>query len=159
MSNASALIRCFRLDTAAIELLGQLAADFGLTEAITVEKLILDQAKAAGLVVGDSPSLALIALLEEVGQILDKHGGLRSDPDVMLRIYDRIRATPRLARLHAAALVPPSTDLPAEKRQQFVHQRIGRFVKDYLGLAPAEGAKSPLEKGTPRRSYTRLRPR
>jgi hypothetical protein len=54
------------------------------------------------------------------------------------------------------AAISPSTGVRADKRRQFVHQRIGRFIKDYLGLVSVEEVTIPRGSDALIRGYTRL---
>jgi hypothetical protein len=156
MSNSSASLLSLRMETSIIKVLAEVADELGLTPAVTVEKLILEKASEHGLVPKHSPSVALIQLMEKVAQLLDAHGSRRTDPDVTLWVFQQIKDSPALLGLHTLALKPPSRDVTPEKRKQFVHQRIGRFVKDHLGLKAGAEVILPRSSDALIRSYTRL---
>ena len=156
MANASASLFSIRMETSIIRLLDEVADELGLTQAVTVEKLILAQASELQILPKGSPSAALIALMEEVVQLLKKDGSHKSDPDVTLWVFQQIKDVPALRKLHTLALKSPSRDVTPEKRKQFVHQRIGRFVKDYLGLKAGDEVILPRNSDALIRSYTRL---
>jgi hypothetical protein len=156
MSNSSAALLSIRMETSVIELLADVADQFGLTPAVTVEKLILDAASAHGLLPKHSPGAALIELMEKVVDLLKAHASRKSDPDVTRWVFEQIKDTPALLKLHTLALKPPSRDVTPDKRKQFVHQRLGRFVKDFLGLKSGREIILPRGSDALIRSYTQL---
>ena len=137
-SNASAQLLQLRTEGWIVDLLEQIAKKRRQNTALVIETLITHAAVDEGLLTKDSRKTSLLRLLEAVGELLDENGAQRSNADVTLWVFQRIKDSSELVTLHKAALVPPSRGVTAEKRRQFVHQRIGRFVKEHLGLESGE---------------------
>jgi hypothetical protein len=144
-----------RIDTAVADLIPALCNRHELDPPRLIEKLILEEAKEHRLVPTGDAGRALASLLASVEDLLNKHDYLAQDPDVTLTVFNEIKATPRLMRQYEAAISPPKGVRP-EKRRQFVHQRVGRFIKDYLGLVSVEERTLPRGSDALIRGYTRL---
>lgn len=67
-----------------------------------------------------------------------------------------IKASTSLAKLHEETLVPPGARITTEQRRQFVHQRIGGYVKEYLGLKSGKEVVLPRGSEALIKSYTEL---
>jgi hypothetical protein len=133
----------------------QVAEEHGLTVAVLVEKLAIGEAEELGLLAKNDPRGSLVKLITEIGKLLDRSTELARDQDVTLTVFNKIKESPRLKKLHDEALAPPK-NIRADKRRQFVHQRLGRFIKDYLGLIPVEEVTLPRASDALIRGYTRL---
>ena len=72
-----------------------------------------------------------------------------------LVVFNKLKESPRLMKVYEAAISPPR-GIRADKRRQFVHQRVGRFIKDYLGLVSVEEVTLPRGSDALIRGYTRL---
>ena len=59
----NATLFAFRLDPAVVDILKQLSARFGLPDAQTVERLIVDAGRAERIVADDDPNVAFFDLL------------------------------------------------------------------------------------------------
>ena len=70
-------------------------------------------------------------------------------------MFNRIKESPSLMKVYEAAIAP-LPGIRSDKRRQFVHQRIGRFIKDYLGLVSLEEVTNPRGTDALIRGYTRL---
>jgi hypothetical protein len=136
-------------------LLRELAEARGVTDSVLVEHLTIEESKRAKLIDDDDPRAAFKELSEEIVRYLDSRNG-RFDEHVTLDVFNEIKKTRRLASLHASALKPPSRQVTAEQRRQFVHQRIGRLVKEHLGWESGDEVTLPRGSEALIRSYTRL---
>ncbi len=146
-----------RIDAGIAELLPRVAEEHGISVAILIEKLAVDEAEHLGLLPKGDPRAALVELVDEVRTLLDdkQNAYLARDPDVTLSVFNMILHTPRLMKLYEGAISPPK-GVRADKRRQFVHQRIGRFIKDHLGLVSVEEVTIPRGSDALIRGYTRL---
>jgi len=151
----SSVLVSLRIDAAVASLLPRIAEWNELTDALAFEKLLLDEAEHLGLVRKNTPGGALIALLEAIREHIDGSRSLPKNPDVTLMVFIWIKTTPRLLKLYEAAISPPP-GVRADKRRQFVHQRVGRFIKDHLGLVALEEVTLPRDSEALIRGYTRL---
>jgi hypothetical protein len=156
MSNPSVALSV-RLDASIADLLPKLAEEHKLNIALLIEKLVLRDAEDLGLLPKSDPRAALVGLVDEVRQLLDdkQNAYLAKDPDVTLTVFNMIKQLPRLMRQYEAAISPPK-GIRADKRRQFVHQRIGRFIKDHFGLISVEEVTLPRGSDALIRGYTRL---
>jgi len=154
MSHSSTLISV-RIDDAVAPLLPRIAEEHGLPEALTIEKLIIEEAEHLNLLPKGSPSSKLVDLLDLIRQHLDSKPMLARDPDVTLTVFNWIREAPSRMKVYEAAITAPP-GVRADKRRQFVHQRVGRFIKDYLGLVSLEEVTLPRGSDALIRGYTRL---
>lgn len=143
------------MDAAVAALLPRIAEEHGLTEALAVEKLIIEEAEHLGVAQKNTPGGALIALLAEIRKHIENTPFLARDPDVTLIVFNWIKMSPRLMKIYEAAIAPPP-GVRADKRRQFVHQRVGRFIKDHLGLVSLEEMTLPRDSDALVRGYTRL---
>lgn len=146
-----------RIDAAIDGLLSKVAEEHGLSVALLIEKLAVDEAEELGLLPKSDRRGALVALIHEVRALLDdpQKAFLARDPDVTLTVFNAIKQSPRLMKVYEAAISPPS-GVRADKRRQFVHQRVGRFIKDHLGLVSVEEVTLPRTSSALIRGYTRL---
>lgn len=146
-----------RLDAGIADLLSKVADEHGLSIGLLIEKLTVDEAAVLNLLPKSDPRGALVALVDEVRKLLDEpvNAYLAKDPDVTLTVFNKIRESPRLMKVYEAAISPPK-GIRADKRRQFVHQRIGRLIKDYLGLVSVEEVTLPRGSDALIRGYTRL---
>lgn len=156
MTNPSVSLS-LRIDAGIAELLPKVAEEHGLSVALLIEKLAVDEAGVLGLLPKSDPRGALVALVNEVRNLLDEsqNAYLAKDPDVTLIVFNKIKDSPRLMKVYEAAISPPK-GITADKRRQFVHQRLGRFIKDYLGLVSVEEVTIPRGSDALIRGYTRL---
>lgn len=125
------------------------------TPAAVVEELIFKKALELKLLAADDPSIAFLKLLDRTAAYLrsrKSHG-----EDITLEWFRAIKTTPELLALHATA-VRPTRGITEEKRRQYVHQRIGRFVKEHLGFESVREVVLPRDAGELIRSYTKLAP-
>jgi hypothetical protein len=146
-----------RIDAGIAALLPKIAEEHGITVALLIEKLAIDEAEGLGLLPKNDPRGALVALVDEVRALIDepKNAYLAKDPDVTLSVFNMIKDSPRVMKVYEAAIAPPK-GIRADKRRQFVHQRVGRFIKDYLDLVSAEEVTLPRGSDALIRGYTRL---
>jgi hypothetical protein len=132
----------------------------GITESRLIEELLVEAARAAKLdtVDPDDPNSALDELLEEVKQLITpRRGAGVLNESVILEVFNQIKLSPALSKLHDAAIVPPTpSGLTAESRRQFVHQRVARFVKTFLGMRSIGEVTLPRGSEALIRSYTKL---
>lgn len=156
MTNPSVSLS-IRIDKSIDDLLPKIANEHGLTVALLIEKLAVDEAAVLGLLPKTDPRGALVALVDEVRKLLDEpqNSYLAKDPDVTLTVFNKIKESPLLMKVYEAAISPPK-GIRADKRRQFVHQRVGRFIKDYLGLVSVEEVTLPRGSDALIRGYTRL---
>jgi hypothetical protein len=146
-----------RIDAGIADLLRQVADEHGLSVALLIEKLAVDEAAVLGLLPKSDPRGALVILVDEVRKLLDEpqNAYLAKDPDVTLIVFNKIKESPRLMKVYEAAISPPK-GVRADKRRQFVHQRVGRFIKDYLELVSVEEVTLPRGSDALIRGYTKL---
>lgn len=154
MTRSSALISV-RIDSAVAALLPQIASEHGLTDALAIERLIIEEAESLSLLPKGSPTSSLADLVEMVRRYLDGKPVLANDQDVTLTVFNWIRTSPRCMKVYEAAIIPPP-GVPPEKRRQFVHQRVGRFIKEHLDLVSLEEVTLPRGSEALIRGYTRL---
>lgn len=156
MTNPSASLS-LRIDAGIADLLPKVADEYGLSVALLIEKLAVEEAAVLGLLPKSDPRGALVVLVDEVRKLLDEpqNAYLAKDPDVTLVVFNKIKESPRLMKVYEAAISPPK-GIRADKRRQFVHQRVGRFIKDYLGLVSVEEVTLPRGSDALIRGYTRL---
>ncbi len=156
MTNPSVSIS-IRIDAGIEDLLRKVAEEHGISVALLIEKLAVDEATALDLLPKNDPRGALVVLVDEVRELLvdPQHAYLAKDPDVTLSVFNKIKESPRLMKVYEAAISPPK-GIRADKRRQFVHQRLGRFIKDYLGLVSVEEVTLPRGSDALIRGYTRL---
>jgi hypothetical protein len=152
MSTSSVLF-AIRIDKQVKDFVSIMATSDGLTEALFVERLLREEARSRRLVPANDPGMAMMDLESEAALYLD---GVRpiADEHVTRDLFAHIQGSPRLMALHGRAIRPPSSKIRAEKRRQYVHQRLGRFVKEYLGRRSLGEVLMPP--GALIRSYTRL---
>lgn len=146
-----------RIDAGIAQLLPKIAEEHGVTVALLIEKLAVDEAEQLGLLPKNDPRGALLSLVDEVRNLINepRNAYLSKDPDVTLSVFNKIKDSPRLMKLYEAA-ISPQKGMRADKRRQFVHQRVGRFIKDYLGLVSVEEVTLPRGSDALIRGYTRL---
>lgn len=156
MTNPSVSLS-IRIDKNIDDLLPKIADEHGLTVALLIEKLAVDEAAVLGLLPKTDPRGALVVLVDEVRKLLDEpqNAYLAKDPDVTLTVFNKIKDSALLMNVYEAAISPPK-GIRADKRRQFVHQRMGRFIKDYLGLVSVEEVTLPRGSDALIRGYTRL---
>jgi hypothetical protein len=156
MTNPSVSLS-IRIDAGIADLLPKVADEHGLTVALLIEKLAVDEAVVLGLLPKSDPRGALVVLVDEVRKLLDEpqNAYIAKDPDVTLVVFNKLKESPRLMKVYEAAISPPR-GIRADKRRQFVHQRVGRFIKDYLGLVSVEEVTLPRGSDALIRGYTRL---
>ena len=146
-----------RIDAGIADLLPKVADEHGISVALLIEKLAVNEAAVLGLLPASDFRGALVVLVDEVRKLLDdpQNAYLAKDPDVTLTVFNKIKESPRLMKVYEAAISPPK-GIRADKRRQFVHQRLGRFIKDYLGLVSVEEVTLPRGSDALIRGYTRL---
>lgn len=154
MSGSSVLL-ALRVTNQVKELVEKMASDDDISDAVFVERVVLEEASRRRLVSPNDPGVALMTLEKEQEKYLDSVRG-KHDEHVTRDWFAHIQATPLLLKLHERAIQPPSSKISAEKRRQFVHQRLGRLSKQYLGLTSLGEVLLPLDSGALIRSYTRL---
>jgi hypothetical protein len=144
-----------RIETGARALFRELAEHHGVTESVLLEHLTIEEAARLKLIGDKDPRIAFKRLLEEITEHL-KGLGSKIDEDITLHVFNWIKETPRLLKMHEDALKPTGRAMTPEQRRQFVHQRIGRFIKEFLGRE--SGDEVILPRGTEAliRSYTKL---
>jgi len=138
----------------------ELAKRRGVTGSRLVEELLIEAARAENLdtVDPDDPNSALDELLEQVKTIIEPRRGAGAlNESVILEVFNQIKASPALSKLHDAAIVPPpASGLTAESRRQFVHQRVARSIKTFLGMRSLGEVTLPRGSAALIRSYTKL---
>ena len=154
MSSSSTLF-AIRIDQQVKDLISTMASSDELTEADFVERLVREEARSRKLVPADDPGMALMDLETEARKYLS---GVRANADehVTRELFEHIQRTPRLLKLHDLAIQPPSSKIRPEKRRQYVHQRLGRKVKQFLGRESLGEVLVGAGSGALIRSYTRL---
>ena len=156
MTNPSVSLS-IRIDKSIDALLPKIADEHYLTVALLIEKLAVAEAEKLGLLPKTDPRGALVMLVDEVRKLLDEphNAYLAKDPDVTLNVFIKIKQSALLMKVYEAAISPPK-GVRADKRKQFVHQRLGRFIKDHLGLVSVEEVTLPRGSDALIRGYTRL---
>lgn len=144
-----------RIESGARELFRELAEHHGVTESVLLEQLTVEEAARLDLISDKDPRVAYRRLLDEIAEYL-RGLGSRFDEHITRDVFNWIKETPRIFKMHENALKPASRAMTAEQRRQFVHQRIGRFIKEFLGCE--SGAEQILPRGSDAliKSYTRL---
>ena len=143
-----------RIDSEAAKALARIAEEDQVTQAVSLEHLIFAEAMKRGWLRKDDSSVAFMALLDETATHLSK---LQSPgEDVTLEWFRTIKADGRLRKLHETAMRPPSAKITPEKRRQYVHQRLGRFVKEFLGYESGQEVVLARNADELIRSYTKL---
>ena len=158
---SSSRIVSFRIRTDVADRVEQLAQRRGVTQSRLVEELLIDAARAAKLDTVDpnDPNSALEELLEQVKQMIGtRRGGGVLNEDVIFEVFSQVKHSAPLLRLHEAAMVAPANSgQPPELRRQYVHQRISRFIKTFLGMRSLREVTLPRGSDALIRSYTKLR--
>jgi hypothetical protein len=142
----------FRLSPDVVEILGDVAIRKHFSEAMVIETLVLKEAIEMGVIGANHPETAfwyLINLIEE--------WALPAQEDYTFLVFKEIASSPDALRLWEQA-VTPLPNQRADKRKQYVNQRLGRFCKRFIGWESAEEIQ--LGKGSINliQSYTRLKP-
>lgn len=142
----------YRLSPDIAEILEKVADKKHFSEAMVLEMLIRKEATAMGIIGAGHPEAAFMYLIEAV-----EGWGMAAHEDFTLKVFERIKSTPDVMELWEGAITP----LPgqrADKRKQYVNQRLGRFCKRLIGWESAEEVQ--LGKGSIDliSSYTRLKP-
>lgn len=154
MPSLSALF-AIRIDQQVKDLISAMATSDQVTEASLIERLVLEEASSRKLLRADDPSLALMHLENEARKYLARVRAT-ADEHVTRDLFAHIQSTPSLLRYHEQAIRPASAKVRPEKRRQYVHQRLGRFTKQYLGRTALGETLVPPASGALIRSYTRL---
>jgi hypothetical protein len=155
MSVSSTVPVSLRIESGARDLFRELAEHHGITESVLLERLTIDEAARVDLIGDKDPRLAFKRLLEEIAQHLTGRGS-RIDEHVTLDVFNWIKATPHLLKLHGDALKPTGRAMTPEQRRQFVHQRIGRHIKEFLGRESDAEVILPRGSDALIKSYTKL---
>ena len=148
-----------RVDSEVKDLLRKLAAKDGLSETQALEHAILDTAIARGVLLpgAASSSASLKDLERNLLPFLDSHKSM--PPDNITRLtFLHIQGDVLLTSLHAAAITPNAPQILPSQRRKYVHQRLGRFIKDYLKLRAQDEVKLPKGSAELIQSFTRLIP-
>lgn len=154
-SISSTALVSYRIENSIHTLLRELAEERGVTESVLVEQLVVEEGQRSGMIKESDPRAAFQKLLGEIEGYLDSRRG-RHDRAITLDVFNMIKDSTSLAKLHREALEPPSAGITSEQRRQFVHQRIGRYVKEYLGLESGREVVLPRGSEALIRSYTEL---
>jgi hypothetical protein len=138
-----------------------LAQGRGISESRLIEELIAEALRGTTLsqIDLDDPNMALDALLEEVKRLLEPRRQWDSlrNRSAILDVFIEIDRSPALLKLHDVAVMPPAgSGLTCDARNLYVHQRIGRFVKTFLGMRSVKEVTLPRGSETLIRSYTQL---
>jgi hypothetical protein len=161
MTTATTSPVSFRIRTDVADKIGSLAQRRGLTSSQLIEKLLIEALLAESLldIDPDDPNSALDLLLEHVKEFLEPRRAARAfNQAVILDVFQHIKDSPALMKLREAAIVPPAASgLSAEARLQYVHQRIARFVKAYVGMESVKEVAVPRSAEALIKSYTELR--
>jgi hypothetical protein len=142
----------FRLSPDIAVILSKMAEERHFTEATVLEMLIRKEAIETGIIGADHPEAAFWYLVNVI-----KGWAIPAHEDFTRRVFEHIDSTPDALRLWEQAVTP----LPgqrADKRKQWVNQRLGRFCKRLIGWESAEEVQ--LGKGSVAliQSFTRLKP-
>jgi hypothetical protein len=142
----------YRLSPDIAVILVAMASKKRFSEAMVLEMLVLKEAIDMGIIGPDHPETAywhLVNLIE--GWELPAH------EDFTFHVFEKIASTPEALRLWEQAV----TALPeqrADKRKQYVNQRLGRLCKRFIGWESAEEVQLGKESIGLIQSYTRLKP-
>jgi transposase-like protein len=152
----------FRIRADIAENIAALAERHGVvTASQLIEKLLKEALLAEGLLVTDpdDPNAALDELLDHVKIRLTVRREARdTNRRAIFEVFEDIRTTGTLRTLRERAIVPPAgSSLSPEARQQYVHQRIARFVKTFLGMESVKEIAVPRNSPALIKSYTELR--
>lgn len=140
-----------RVDEGVALVLERLATKLGCSDSTVVEHLLLDGAYKEGVIGKDDPNLAMHYLLKKVATVLDSRPKFwQTTSDVVYQMFELIRKTPRY---HEVYLVAVGTDT---KRKQYVHNRIGRYIKDHLGMESVGEVTLPRNSDALIRAYSKL---
>lgn len=157
---ASTCVVSYRIRTDIAARVEEVAQRRGVSESRLIEELLMEAAVAANVstVDPDDPNSALDELVEQVKELIaPRRGADALNEDVILEIFNQMKQSPALSKLHDAAVVPPAmSGLTAEARRKFVHQRIARFVKTFLGMRSLGEVTLPRGSEALIRSYTKL---
>lgn len=141
----------YRLEPAIEEMLGKIAAENKLTKSMMLEWLIIEAARNMKLIPKDDPSVKLVSLFDWI-----REENIPAQEDYTKVVFQRIQSTPDALRMWQNA-VEPRRGERAEKRQQFVNARIGKFCKLNIGWESDEEVVLPKNAGMLIKGYTRLR--
>ena len=150
----------YRIRTDLAQAAKNLAQHRGVTESRLIEELLIEALREENLleIDTDDPRAALEALLQELKIILEPSQNQRAaNAAAILTTFNKIKDSPVLLKLYTAAMeVPPGVDQSAEGRRQYVHQRIARFVKTFLGMTSVREKPVPPGSIALIKSYTEL---
>jgi hypothetical protein len=150
----------FRIRTDIASKIRPLAQRQGVTDSRLIENLLLEALRDTELddVDADDPNASLDSLLEQVKLFLEPRRGAGAlNEDVILEVFEEIRKSAALSKLHQAAIMPLLVSgLTGDGRRQFVHQRIARFTKTFLGMLSLHEVTLPRSSAALIRSYTKL---
>lgn len=144
----------YRLEPAIDDLLNRLAERKRLTQSMMLEWLIIEAAKAEGLLeTRDRPNAALFELFD-----LIRTTKIPAQSDFTKLVFQEIQETPKALRLWEQAVGVPAGE-NADRRRQFVNSRIGRFCKLHIDWDSHEEVILPRNAGMLIKGYTRLAPK
>ena len=141
----------FRLSSESAIILETMAAERHYSEAMFLEMLIFREAIAMKVVAADHQEAAFWRLISEI-----EGWAIPAQEDFTRKVFERIASEPTALRLWEQA-VTPMPGQPADKRKQYINQRLGRFCKRLIGWESAEEVQ--LGKGSIGliSSFTRLK--
>lgn len=151
----------FRIRADIAENVAPLAQRHGVTASQLIEKLLIEALRAEGVLDTDpeDPNAALDELLDYVKiRLTPRREARDTNRRAIFEVFEEIRTTEPLTTLHARTIVPPAgSTLSPEARRQYVHQRIARFVKTFLGMESVKEIAVPRGSQALIKSYTELR--
>jgi hypothetical protein len=157
MTSNSRLVS-FRIETWIASQVPELAEHRGVCQSQLIEDLLREERKRANLGADpDDPGVALEELLDDVKQLLeDRRTRNAVGPDIIKDTFADMALAPPMMKRHETAVRPPSSGMTPERRRQYVHARIARFIKRHLGLESGDEVTLPRGSDALIRSYTRL---
>ena len=139
----------YRIVRPIAETLEKVAEEKKQSSSMVLETLILKEAIDMGIVVQGSPDFALFELFDRIDNF-----NLPPEEDYTFNTFEKIRNSDAL-RFYNLAVTPLDGER-ADKRKQFVNQRIGRFCKKKIGWESGDEVTLPKGSDALIKGYTKL---
>ena len=140
----------YRIVRPIAEILEEIAEEKKQSSSMVLEMLILKEAINMDILVKGSPDFALYELFNRIDNF-----NLPAEEKYTFNTFEEIKNTDALS-LYTLAVTPVEGER-ADKRKQFVNQRIGRFCKKKIGWESDEEVTLPKGSNSLIKGYTKLR--
>lgn len=141
----------YRIAKPFAEILERLSDDKKQSSSMVLEMLVLKVAIDMNIIMKDSPNHALFELFEKIDSF-----DISPQSDYTLKVFEQIMNTDAINLWKLSTF--PDKDKTANKRKQFVNQRIGRFCKKKIGRDSDVEVTLPKNSKYIIKGYTKLKP-